>query len=124
MRTLQDKPAQVFILRQGVEALADLGLVDDDVLFGSVRGVEAQVFEHALQDRVQPAGADILGRSVHVEGDVGHGFDRRFGKLEVDPLGAQKRLVLAQQRGAGSRRILAKSSRVRSCISTRIGNRP
>ena len=30
--TLQDEPAQVFVLREGLEPLADEGLVDDDVL--------------------------------------------------------------------------------------------
>jgi hypothetical protein len=58
---LKDKPAQVFILREGVEAQAHLGLVDGDVSIGPVGGVEAEVFEDALEDRVQPPRADVLG---------------------------------------------------------------
>ncbi len=56
----EDEPAQIFILGKGLEPLADEGFVDDDVLVGAVRGVEAQVFEHALENRMEPAGADIL----------------------------------------------------------------
>ena len=48
---------------QLLEPLADEALVDDDLLLGAVGGVEADVLEHALEDRVQPAGADVLGRS-------------------------------------------------------------
>jgi hypothetical protein len=57
----QNEPAQIFVLGKGLEPLADEGLVDDDVLVGPIRGVEAQVFEHALENGMEPAGADILG---------------------------------------------------------------
>ena len=42
---------------------ADVGGVDDDVLLGPVGGVEAELLDDPLEDRVQPAGADVLGRS-------------------------------------------------------------
>ncbi len=100
MSTLQNKPAQVFILREGVKPLAHMRLIDDHMLFGPVRGVEAELFEHPLQDRMQTAGADVLGRSVHMEGDVCHGFDCGFGEFQVDSLRGQECLVLPQQRGS------------------------
>ena len=82
--TLQDEPAQVFILRQGLKTLPHVGFVDDDVLFGTVRGIETEVFEHALEDRVQPPGTYVLGGAIHVKGDVGHGFDGRLRYFELD----------------------------------------
>ena len=69
------------------------------VLILSVGGIEADVLEHALEDRVQPAGADVLGRPVDLEGQVGHGFDGVAGEFERDSLGAEQGLVLAEQRG-------------------------
>ncbi len=66
----------------------------------AVRGIEAEVFEDAFEDGVQPAGADVLGRSIHLEGQVGHGFDGGVGEFERDPLGAEQGLVLPEQRGS------------------------
>ena len=74
----------------------------DDALVGAVGGVEAEVLDDAFEDRVQPAGADVLGRAVDL--------DRRRSAMasmasavnsSVDALGGQQGLVLADQRGAG-----------------------
>ena len=37
--------------------------------------MEAHVLDHPLQDRVQPPGADVLRRPIHIEGDVGNRLD-------------------------------------------------
>ena len=34
--TLQDKPAQVLVLRERIQSLAHVGFIDDDVLFRSI----------------------------------------------------------------------------------------
>src|SRR4051812_20008450 len=95
----EDVPAQVLILRESLQPLADELVVDDDSLLATVRRVEADVLEDAFQDGVQPAGADVLGRAVDLEGQVGHGLDGVAGELERDAFGPQQRLVLADQRG-------------------------
>ena len=74
-------------------------------LLGHVRGVEADRLEDPLQDRVQPAGADVLRPAVHLERDLGHRVDRVVGELDVQALGLQQRDRLLRQRvlrlGAG-----------------------
>jgi hypothetical protein len=57
----QNEPAEIFVFGKGLEPLADEGLVDDDVFVGPVGGVEAQVFEHALENGMEPACANVLG---------------------------------------------------------------
>src|SRR5205823_11372268 len=60
---LQDEARQVGVFGELADALADIGLVDHD--FGAarlIRGGEADLLEQALEDRVQPARADILDR--------------------------------------------------------------
>ncbi len=50
---------------------------------------------------MQTACADVLGRSVDLVRQVGHGVDRGGSELEGDPLGRQEGLVLSDQGGAG-----------------------
>ena len=78
-----------------------------------------------LQDRVEAPGPDVLGGPVDLVGEVGHGVDGVGGELDcIKPFGGQEGMILDDQRGPRARRIRAKSSRVRSCSSTRMGNRP
>src|SRR5208282_381075 len=60
----KDIAAQVLVFGKRLETLTDELLVDDDLLILSVGGIEADVFENALEDRVQAASADVLGSAV------------------------------------------------------------
>ncbi len=88
-------------MESGLQPLADKLLVDDDLLVLSVGGIEADVFENAFEDRVQAAGADVLGGAVDQERQVGHGLDGVAGELEHDSFGPEQGLVLADQGGPG-----------------------
>ena len=47
---------------------------------------------------MQPAGADVLVRAVHLEGDVRDRLDAVLGELQLDALGLQQLGVLLGQR--------------------------
>src|SRR5271157_4788005 len=95
----QDEAAQVFVLGQSLQSLADQPVVDDDLLLLPVGSVEADVLEHAFQDRMQPAGANVLSAAIDLERQIGHGLDGIARELERHPLGGEQSLVLAQKRG-------------------------
>src|SRR5271157_1082106 len=94
----KDIAAQVLVLGKRLETLTDELVVNADLLILSVGGIEADVFENALEDRVQAASADVLGRAVDQEGQVGHGLDRVAGEFQLHPFGAEQGFVLADQR--------------------------
>src|SRR5262245_37684744 len=68
---LQYKFAQVFLVQHIIQPFPHVGPVNDDVLVVDVGTLETDVFQHPLQDGVQPAGADVLRGAVDLEGDVG-----------------------------------------------------
>src|SRR5262249_58619145 len=78
---LQNELAQVLLLEDSAEALADVGGVDDDALARQVRTLEAHLLDHPLQHRVQPPGADVLRRPVHLVGHVRQRLDAVAGEL-------------------------------------------
>lgn len=65
---LQDVARQVFVLRQLTEVAVHVGRVDADRRFvmgaGQVARAERHLFEQALEQGVQAAGADVLGLSL------------------------------------------------------------
>src|SRR5437762_6732037 len=71
----QNKLAQILALHDRAELVADELAVHDYALLGQVRALVTHFLDHLLQDGVQAAGADVLGRAVHLEGDVGHRLD-------------------------------------------------
>ena len=72
-------------------------------LAAAVLGVEADVLEQFLHHRLQPPGADILDRLVDLGGDAGERLDAVVGEGDGDALGAEQRLILLGQAGAGRR---------------------
>ncbi len=77
-----------------------MGGVDHDLLSGAVGGIEAQLFDDTLKNRMQPPSADILSRPIHLIGDFRHRFNRILGEFDGNTLRAKKGLVLADQRRA------------------------
>ena len=65
---------------------------------GQIGAVVADLLDHLLQDRVQPPGADVLVRAVHLEGDVRDRLDAVLRELELHALGLQQFRVLLRQR--------------------------
>ncbi len=61
--------------------VADVALdelrVDTNLLAGPVGGGEADLVQHALHHRLQPARADVFDRSIDLGGDVGDRRHRR-----------------------------------------------
>ncbi len=74
----------------------DVGGVDDDRLLVSIRSVEGDVFEEALQDSMQASRADILRAPVHLGCNAGEFRDAIFSELEGDALGAEQADVLTR----------------------------
>src|SRR5262249_19679321 len=54
----EDELGQVLLLHDLLQPAADVRPVDHHALARQVRALEAHVLDHALQDGVQPAGAD------------------------------------------------------------------
>src|SRR5262245_7273279 len=99
--TSQYKLAQILLLQNLRQPAADVGSVDLYALFGQIRAIEADILHHALQYRVQPAGADVLRRAVHFKGDVGESLDAVGCKLQLDSFGCQQFGVLLGERVLG-----------------------
>lgn len=81
----------------------DVGAVDGDGFAGFVVGVEADVFQQALHDRLQAASADVFHRLVHFVGDPGDGVDAVVGEVERHLFGRQQFAVLADEGVGGFR---------------------
>src|SRR5690242_17312480 len=64
----KNEPAEVLILEQFLEALADIPAVDRDPSACFIGRVERDVLEYALHDGVEPAGADVLSLAVDDRG--------------------------------------------------------
>ena len=59
-----------------VEPLVDVGGVDLDPAAVHLGGLETQLLQQPLHDRVEPAGADVLRPLVHLKGVLGQRRDR------------------------------------------------
>src|SRR5678815_5506575 len=82
--SLQNELAQIFLLEDLIEFALHKSRINGDTLFAQVRSFVAQVLDHALQNRVQSPGANVLGRSIHLERDVGQSFNAIGGELDLD----------------------------------------
>ena len=94
---LQDIIRNINILGDVAELISHIVLVDGDVLVFEVRRIEGEVFQDALQDRIEAAGADVFGLCIHAGGDVGDGGEGVFGEGDVDAFGLEERGVLADE---------------------------
>lgn len=94
---LQDVIRNIYIFRDIAELISHITLVDGDVLVFEVRRIEGEVFQDALQDRIEAAGADVFGLGIHAGGDVGDGGEGVFGEGDVDAFGLEERGVLADE---------------------------
>ena len=80
---LQDVIRNINIFRDVTELISHIALVDGDVLVFEVRRIEGEVFQDALQDRIEAAGADVFGLCIHAGGDVGDGGEGVLGEGDV-----------------------------------------
>lgn len=94
---LQDVIRNINIFRDVAELISHIALVDGDVLIFEVRRIEGEVFQDALQDRIEAAGADVFGLGIHARGDVGDSGEGVFGEGDVDAFGLEERGVLADE---------------------------
>lgn len=94
---LQDVIRYINIFRDVTELISHIALVDGDVLILEVRRIEGEVFQNALQYRIEAAGADVFGLGIHAGGDVGDGGKGVFGEGDVDAFGLEERGVLANE---------------------------
>ena len=94
---LQDVIRNIYILRDVTELISHIALVDGDVLIFEVRRIEGEVFQDALQDRIEAAGADVFGLGIHAGGDVGDGGEGVLGEGDVDAFGLEERGVLSDE---------------------------
>lgn len=94
---LQDVIRNIYIFRDIAELISHIALVDGDVLVLKVRRIEGEVFQDALQDRIEAAGADVFGLGIHAGGDVGDSGEGVFGEGDVDAFGLEERGVLADE---------------------------
>mgnify|MGYP002942642323 CR=1 FL=1 len=85
------------IFRDVAELISHIALVDGDVLVFEIRRIEGEVFQDALQDRIEATGADVFGLGIHAGGDVGDGGEGVFGEGDVDAFGLEERGVLADE---------------------------
>ena len=94
---LQDVIRNIYIFRDVTELISHIALVDGDVLVFEVRRIKGEVFQDALQDRIEAAGADVFGLCIHAGGDVGDGGEGVLGEGDVDAFGLEERGVLADE---------------------------
>ena len=96
-----------------------------DVLVAQVGAFEADVLDDAFQDRVQPAGADVLRRCGSPRRRCRPAASMPSGvNSSVTPSVASSSAYCLVSECFGSVRMRRKSALVRSVSSTRIGNRP
>ena len=97
----QDVLREVLVLEDPLQALAHVGGGDRDRRLAELGRLERQIVEHALHDRVQPAGADVLHARVHQRRDARDLGDRVGADVERHLLRREQRRVLLGQRVLG-----------------------
>ena len=80
---LQDVIRNINIFRDVAELISHIALIDGDVLVLEVRRIEGEVFQDALQDRIEAAGADVFGLGIYTGGDGGDGGEDVLGEGDV-----------------------------------------
>ena len=96
--TLQHVTRQILVLDRLGEDPLDVCGVDGDLLAAHVAGVERQLVEQALEDRVQAPRADVLGLLVHDRGEARHLADRVLAERQGDAFRAKESGVLDGER--------------------------
>src|SRR5262249_3439176 len=84
---LKNVSRQVLVFDDIRQHLADIVRVHLDVLALLVRGVETDLIQHPLHNRVQAAGADILRPFIHAEGKARNLFQGLPSELKLYALG-------------------------------------
>ena len=84
VKILEDELGEVVVLDDVVEAVVDVGLVDDNVLVLKLRSVERDVFEELLKQRVEAAGADVFRLLVDVASELRDAADGILLERELD----------------------------------------
>src|SRR5262249_25797089 len=84
----EDVPREVLVAGQLAQARVHVAGVDGQLLARQVRRVERDLFQELLHDRVEAPGPDVLGRRVHLHGDLGEGVDRIRREGQHHALGA------------------------------------
>ena len=82
-KVLQDVIRNINIFRDIAELISHIALVDGDVLVFEVRRIEGEVFQDALQDRIEAAGANVFGLYIHTGGNIGDGGEGVLGEGDV-----------------------------------------
>src|SRR5437879_1577324 len=100
-KALQNVPAQILILNNISQHLADIFGVDGDLLALSFRGGEADLIEYAFHNCVQPPRAYVLGAFVDSERKTRNFGQGLFGELQLHAFCLQERRVLFHQRRFG-----------------------
>ena len=94
----KNEPAEVLVLHYLLECRADKVCIDADSALSLLRCLVADRLEQSFENRVQPSGADILGRLVALVGDIRDRFATVRTEVELDAIRFQQGLVLARQR--------------------------
>src|SRR5215469_9419265 len=98
IRRSEDVTAQILVLYDVGELLVDVRRIHLHAFLLEVRCLEGKLIEHFFENRMQPAGADILSLLVHVGGKARDGLNGVFRDLQLHALGLEQRNILLDQR--------------------------
>src|SRR5947208_11581073 len=94
----QDVPRQVLVTGDVAEASPHVAGVDGQLLARHLRGVEGDLLQEPLHDRVEPPCPDVLRARVHLHRNVRDRLHRIRRELESHLLRPQQLRVLLEQR--------------------------
>src|SRR5256712_3030601 len=94
----QNVPRQVLVAGDVAEASPHVAGVDGQLLAGHLRGVERDLLQQPLHDRVEPPRPDVLRARVHLHRNVRDRLHRVRRELESHLLRPQQLRVLLEQR--------------------------
>src|SRR2546427_728679 len=94
----QNVPRQVLVAGDVAEASPHVAGVDGQLLAGHLRGVERDLLQQPLHDRVEPARPDVLCARVHLHRNVRDRLHRIRRERESHLLRPQQLRVLLEQR--------------------------
>jgi len=94
---LKDKAREVRLFSKLSHRLLHLLNVQNNALASPVTSGEGKVFHEPLDDRVQPAGANIFHVSVDLGGELRHPLLCRVCDLEMHALREHERILLLDQ---------------------------
>ena len=93
-RSLENISAQILILDDIGELLADVVSIHSNRLFLQIRPFERHFLQQLFHNGMQPPGADVLGAFIDLRGEARHLRQRIVGERQLDPLGFEQRRVL------------------------------